>query len=586
MVVHAAMPAATRHHRDVRIRVGSLADLQAEGRLLTKAGSHGVCVFWDGDRPWALDDRCPHMGFPLHRGTVEEGLVTCHWHHARFDLATGATLDPFADDGRSFPVEVDGEDVYLVVEPAAPPVDLLRRRLREGMEQGLTLVTAKSVLGLLESGVDPVEIVRTGVEYGVANRRERWGSGLTVLVAMANLTPWLDPDDRALALVHGLAFVSRDTRNHAPATSLAPLGDDSALPPGRLASWYRRFIETRSGSAAERVLLTAIDTGRPEADIAAMMLAAATDHVFLDGGHTLDFTNKAFEALGLLGWDLAADVLPTLVDQTAGASRSEERGSWRHPHDLAALVGEAGRRLAESLGGSGIDDPGGVSALGWRLLADDPVEVVDALCAAAEAGATPEQLSRAVALAAGLRITRFHIQNDFGDWDTVHHGFTAANALHQSLRRHPSPDAIRGVVHGALRVYLDRFLNVPAARLPAVDGSVDLAELQACWDGQGGVDRAGAIAYGWLTNGGDPSRLIAALAHCLLAEDAAFHWYQTVEAAVAQYRSWPEGSEEGALILAGTARFLAAHTPTRRELPHVVRTAARLRRGEDLFEEA
>ncbi|MDQ6797008.1 MAG: Rieske (2Fe-2S) protein, partial [Actinomycetota bacterium] len=58
-----------------------------------------------------------------------------------------------------------------------------------------------------------------------------------------------------------------------------------------------------------------------------------------------------------------------------------------------------------------------------------------------------------------------------------------------------------------------------------------------------------------------------------------------VEAAVTQFQAWPAGSEEGALILAGTARFLAAHTPTRRELPHVIATAARLRRGDDLFEE-
>jgi hypothetical protein len=233
---------------------------------------------------------------------------------------------------------------------------------------------------------------------------------------------------------------------------------------------------------------------------------------------------------------------------------------------------------------SGIDDPGGVSDLGWRLLGDDPAAVSDALCEAAEAGATAEQLGRALALAAGLRVTRFHTQNDFGDWDTVHHGFTAANALHQCLRRHPSPQAARGVVHGALKVYLDRFLNVPAARLPAA-ASGDLADLQPCWDGQGGVDRAGAIAYGYLEGGGDPRRLVAALGHCLLAEDAQFHWYQTVEAGVAQYSAWPQGSEEGALLLAGTARFLAAHTPTRRELPHVVRIAARLRRGEDLFEE-
>ena len=68
-----------------------------------------------------------------------------------------------------------------------------------------------------------------------------------------------------------------------------------------------------------------------------MMFAAVTDHVFIDGGHTIDFTNKAFEALGYVGADAAGSVLPTLVQETAGASRSEEGGEWRHPHDLAAL---------------------------------------------------------------------------------------------------------------------------------------------------------------------------------------------------------------------------------------------------------
>ena len=39
----------------------------------------------------------------------------------------------------------------------------------------------------------------------------------------------------------------------------------------------------------------------------------------------------------------------------------------------------------------------------------------------------------------------------------------------------------------------------------------------------------------------------------------------------------------GQIYLAGLARFLAAHTPTRRELSRVVDIATRLRRGEDLF---
>jgi hypothetical protein len=32
---------------------------------------------------------------------VRFGLFTCHWHHPRFDLVGGGTLDPFADNVRT-----------------------------------------------------------------------------------------------------------------------------------------------------------------------------------------------------------------------------------------------------------------------------------------------------------------------------------------------------------------------------------------------------------------------------------------------------------------------------------------------------
>jgi hypothetical protein len=362
---------------------------------------------------------------------------------------------------------------------------------------------------------------------------------------------------------------------------------------GRLGLWYRRFIETRSADAAERALASAIATG-DEGVVADIMFSAATDHVFLDGGHTIDFTNKAFEVLDHLGWELAPDVLPTLVAGTASAGRSEERGAWRYPHDLAGMITTATAALAERMAAGSscadrFDHDGGVAALAWSILSEDPVAVVKAIDDAIVAGARPEELGRAVAYAAALRITRFHTQNDHGDWDEVHHAFTAANALHQALRRAPSAALVRGVYHGALRVYLDRFLNIPAARLPEPPpaGEVpDLAALQACWDQEGRVDEAGTLVYRHLAGGGDPARVIALLGRALLTEDAEFHWYQTYEAAVRQYQAWPPGSEEGALILAGTARFLAAHTPTRRELSQVVTIATRLRRGEALFEDA
>ena len=87
------------------VHAGSFEELRKTGQLLTKVGSLPVVVFWDEDRAYAIEDRCPHMGFPLHQGTVECGLVTCHWHNARFDLSSGCTLDPFADDARGFDVD-------------------------------------------------------------------------------------------------------------------------------------------------------------------------------------------------------------------------------------------------------------------------------------------------------------------------------------------------------------------------------------------------------------------------------------------------------------------------------------------------
>ena len=69
-----------------------------------------------------------------------------------------------------------------------------------------------------------------------------------------------------------------------------------------------------------------------------MMFAAATDHRYLDGGHTLDFTNKAFEALDHAGWDLAEPVLASLARGYATGDRMEEANSWRNPVDLVAIL--------------------------------------------------------------------------------------------------------------------------------------------------------------------------------------------------------------------------------------------------------
>lgn len=563
-----------------KVSVGSAEELRAAGRLTTKLGSMPVLVVHDGEELYAIEDRCPHLGFPLARGAVGDGIITCHWHHARFDLTSGCTFDPWADDARAFDVEVSDGEVWVCERAATAGAEHHQRRLREGLEADLSLVAAKAVLALLEEDDGVERVVRTTLDFGLANRGEGWGSGMTILVAMANVIAHLRPGDRPLALVHAATHVARDTAGHAPAFIEPPMSG-SPVGSGRLADWYRRFVDTRSADAAQRVLVTATEQ-HPVAEVVPMMVAAATDHVWLDAGHTLDFTNKAVELVELVGDDVAVAAFASLSDQTCAATRAEESASWRHPVDLASLSHATERAVVEALGASRREGSLDVVALAWALLDDDPNRAMTALVDAASDGATAEELARGVAYAAALRIARFHTRNDHGDWDTVHHAFTTANACHRLIERHPTDEAVRGIVHGALRVHLDRFLNIPAARLPTTEQG-SLADLVACWDEQGRINEAGGHAHGFLAAGGDRAELIATLGAALLAEDAGFHWFQLYEAAVRQATLWPEGSEESAVILVGLARFLAAHTPTRRELPRVVDIARRLRRGEALF---
>ncbi|MEM9037548.1 MAG: Rieske 2Fe-2S domain-containing protein [Actinomycetota bacterium] len=566
------------------MRIGSEEALREAGRLTGKVGSLPVLVVQDGEERFAIEDRCPHLGFPLARGTVADGLITCHWHHARFDLSSGCTLDPWADDARAFDVEVTDGEVFVCSRAAASSAERWEARLAEGLEGGLELVLAKAVVGLLDADDGERLVVEAAARFGLEHRGPGWGSGLTILVAMANVVPHLRPGDRAVALTHAVAHVSRDTLGHAPAFTEPPLRG-AAVDDARLVAWYRGFVETRSSDAAERVVATALDAASPAA-VVPMLVDAATDHVWLDGGHTLDFTNKAVE-LGVHADGVAGRALVSLVDQTCQARRAEESSAWRHPVDLVALVATTVERLGAALdqrSGDRAAEDGALTTLAWALLDEDAARVADALVDAATAGADVEQLARAVAYAAALRIVRFHTRNDHGDWDTVHHAFTTANACHQLVGSAGAPALLRAIVQGAMRVHLDRFLNIPAARVPrARSGS--LADLADCWNEQGRINEAGELAFGFLAGGGRRDELVAALGAGLVHEDAGFHWFQLYEAAVRQSAAWPEGSDESALILVAFARFLAAQTPTRRELPRVVEIARRLSRGEALFED-
>jgi nitrite reductase/ring-hydroxylating ferredoxin subunit len=582
----------TTTHTQPSVRAARLSDVQAAGCLSVQVNGHTLALFAYGDKVYAVDNRCPHMGFPLDRGTLKDGVLTCHWHHARFDLASGGTFDQFADDVRVFPTRIRDGEVWVDLAPRGDPRAHQRERLQVGLERDIPLVISKAVIALLDGG-DPVEPFRIGLDFGSRYRQAGWGQGLTMLTCFMNILPHLDPDDRPRALYHGLSAVALDCDGMPPRFPIRPL-PSTTTDAATLKRWFRQFVEVRDAEGAERCIVSALRAGADAQRVADMLFASATDHRYIQIGHVADFTNKALEALDIAGWEgeRAERVLTSLVPGYTNAERMEESNAWRNPIDLIEILDRAFEALPAALE-QGRAAPGrvwaGQESLTPMLLGEDPQAIVEALLASLREGCPPEQLAAAVAYAAALRIARFHTSNEFGDWDTALHTFTFANAIHRGMRRAPSIELLRGVFDAAMSIYLDRFLNVPAAKLPVPNGVVAstgalLDEFPPLLDKQQQVNPAGERVAHYLSAGGDPRRLLAMLGGLLLREDRDFHTIQTIEAAFSQYallrETWP-----GTHVLIAAARYLAAHAPTMRAQGQTFQIAYRLNRGERLFEE-
>jgi nitrite reductase/ring-hydroxylating ferredoxin subunit len=591
--------------------VGTLKELKHKGYLSVTVQGHDIVLFYQEGEVYALDNRCPHMGFPLSRGSTKDGILTCDWHHARFDIKTGGCFDLWADDVPVFAVNVIDGNIFVRIEQANKRKEQLRahhlQRLNDAMEQNIALIVAKSVLTLDSQEVSSSDLFRKGLEYGTRYRQEGWGVGLTILTCMMNLAPFSrSSEDRLRAIYHGLSAVADDCSGQPPRFTVSPLPDvqSTSADVGTLKRWFRHFIEVRDADGAERCLVTAIRAGKDQNIIADILFSAATDHRYLDSGHVLDFTNKAFEALDIVGWDMAEQVLTSLVTLYAEATRMEERSSWRHPIDIVALLNDCFDKLPAAL------ERSKQSQKTWKaskktvevLLGDNPAAIVNILIESLQDGAKYEELAAIVAYAAALRIAQFPITNEYSDWNTALHTFTFANAVQQAIHRLPSSkELLRAIFDIAMSNYLNRFLNVPSVALPYdKEGPINnknsennqgniMDRFLDTLDKRHQVNEAAKMVVGFLSKQGE-EELSSMLMHALLREDRNFHTIQMLEAAFRQKAELQrlqilDGVKPGSHVLIATTRYLAAHTPTARAQGQTFEIAWRLHQGGKLYEE-
>jgi nitrite reductase/ring-hydroxylating ferredoxin subunit len=538
----------------MEVTLRGLDDLPVGGLRMVRADGKRLVVIRTSEGLFALDNACPHEGYGLVQGDVNDGdgTLTCAWHNWKFRVADGRCLLG-EEDVRSYPIRVEGDTIHADVTDPDPEVlrPRLLESLRRAIEENYVGQTARDVIRLLRADADPVELLWEAIQWGAPRTEFGWGHALATATDCLALLDRYEGDQRAHPIVQGIAGIAEAERRR-PIRHMAP---PATSLPSDIPSAFRDAVDREDVATAEGLVLGALEAGAGPDVLQPALIGAVTDH-HLSYGHMAIYTQKAFALLDGVGWDRAPVVLGHLPVAYVIATR-EDKLPYMRPF-LRALAGIDLAALAER-GASpepGWSDDGG--RLAGALLARPKTAPVPAAVQAIDEGAGVEGVLDSVVLAGSERLLRydnsidFDLHDDFG-WLDITHVLTYAHAARWAWRTWPSPDTLRLAFFAAFQCHYSgraEWRRPAGPSVPPVDAAV--GDVAAAIEDR----RAGdAVAFAL----GSPfANVCDGLERAALADRAgsfivAAHLVKTSHAAVA------EATSIGSPVpLAAAARFAAA----------------------------
>jgi nitrite reductase/ring-hydroxylating ferredoxin subunit len=406
----------------------AVSELRNRPRVF-KRSPRQVALFLVGEQVFAVDNRCPHEGYPLVEGKVDEACVlTCNWHNWKFRLADGECVLG-GDHVRSYPAKVVDGDVW--VDFADLPAEVTAKRALDGLRTAFSERdfgrTCREISRLHFHRLDPLLAVRKAVEWS----RDRLEFGSTHAYAAA--ADWLALaqsfpnawDKRLVCLAEAIDHMAFDAiRNRA--FPYAPAGPSFTRQAFSSAVEAERYVE------AEGMVARGLLEGLHWSDMEEALVAAALAH-YNDFGHSLIYVYKTRQLLELAGQELEQYLLPALARHLCYTTREDLLPEFKgYAKALAGLA-----TPAEQDEGPRRD---------WRLF---PLSTDEALAWVAEhiGRYRPETLFDALleALARNLLHfeTRYEVSFDLPvsqsvGWLDFTHGVTFANAARIVCTHYPA----------------------------------------------------------------------------------------------------------------------------------------------------
>lgn len=406
--------------------------LLRQGKLVAKLGGKQIALFAAGDTVLACNNRCPHEGYPLREGTLDEACVlTCNWHGWKFDLRTGDNLLR-GDRLRTYPTRIVDGAVWVDVTDPPPERQMAQAlaNLRTAFDDHEYDRMARELARLRKSDADPADAVAAAIEWSHA--RLRFGTTHAYPAAAG----WLalhdgttdgttDGETRLVCLVEAIGHMAWDCLREPTypfAADVMPY-DDVA---------FSTAIESQDEDRAVALLRGALAGGLRFTDLERALSAAALRH-YADFGHSLIYVVHTGRLIERLGSRVEVPLLLALVRSLVNASRED-------------LIPEF-RGYASAL--RAWPPANGASKGGAPRLSDLLDRSVDATMAAItrQAGrASAEGLYDVLLAASAMNLLRYdtHYQeradNNVVDnigWLDFTHGITFANAVRLQCRKFP-----------------------------------------------------------------------------------------------------------------------------------------------------
>ena len=391
---------------------------------------------------------------------------------------------------------------------------------------------------------------------------------------MANLLPVLDARRPARSRSCTASRSSPATpATIRPGSRCAPFDDaGEASTAARLADWYRRFVETRSADAAERVLATALAASpaarrRRAHDVRGrhrprVHRRRPHHRLHQQGVRGARPPRRRRRRRGAARRSCARPRRPRGRRRPArGATRTTSPRSSTRPQPAPRRRLDAGRHRGTARSTTS------VAASAWQLLDDDPERGRRRACSTrSPPGPTPSS-------SAGPSPTPRRCASPASTCRT-----TTATGTRCTTRSPPPTRCTRRSCATPTPELLPRRRARRAARLPRPlpqrargpparrdDRRPRRARRVLGGAGRGRRGRQRSPTASCAAAATRRSSSPRSATRCC-ARTPSSTGTRCSRPASGSSTPWPAGSEEGALILAGVARFLAAHTPTRREL--------------------